>query len=124
MNIVLWIIASLLAAAFLMAGGLKLARPRAELIKSGLTWAEDFSDSQVKVIGALEVLGALGLILPAAFDIAAILTPIAATGLFLVMAGAVVVHLRRNEGSGAVPALVLGLLALFVAILRFGPNSF
>jgi hypothetical protein len=40
------------------------------------------------------------------------------------MAGAVVVHLRRNEGGGAVPALVLGLLALFVAILRFGPNSF
>ncbi len=124
MNVVLWIIASLLAVAFLAAGGMKLARPRRELITSGMSWAEDFSDSQVKGIGALEVLGALGLILPAAFDIAPILTPIAATGLFLVMAGAVVVHLRRNEGSGAVPALALGLLALFVAIMRFGPNSF
>lgn len=124
MNVVLWIIASLLAAAFLAAGGMKLAKSRAELITSGMTWADDFSDGQVKGIGGLEVLGALGLILPAAFGIAEILTPIAAAGLFLVMAGAVVVHLRRGETGGSAPALVLGLLALFVAIMRFGPNSF
>ena len=124
MDIALWIIASLLAVVFLAAGGMKLARPRAELIKNGQGWAEDFGDGPVKLIGALEVLGALGLILPAALDIAPILTPIAATGLFLLMAGAVVVHLRRNEAPGAVPSLVLGLLALLVAVLRFGPNSF
>jgi uncharacterized membrane protein len=124
MNIVLWIIAGVLAAAFLAAGAMKLAQPRAKLIESGMGWAADFSDTQVKLIGLLEVLGAIGLIVPAALDIVPVLTPLAATGLFLAMLGAVVVHLRRGENSGAVPALVLGLLALFVAIMRFGPQSF
>ena len=124
MNIVLWIIAGLLALAFLAAGAMKLAQPRAKLAASGMAWTEDFSDAAVKGIGALEVLGALGLILPAALDIAPVLTPLAAVGLALVMAGAVVVHLRRGE-TGAVGApIVLGLLALLVAVLRFGPYSF
>ena len=103
---------------------MKLAQPRAKLAASGMAWTEDFSDAAVKGIGALEVLGALGLILPAALDIAPVLTPLAAVGLALVMAGAVVVHLRRGE-TGAVGApIVLGLLSLFLAVMRFGPNSF
>ncbi|GAA3607128.1 DoxX family protein [Kineosporia mesophila] len=124
MNVVLWVIAGVLAAAFAAAGAMKVAQPKSKLIESGMGWAEDFTGTQVKLIGAVEVLGAIGLILPAALDIAPVLTPLAAAGLALTMAGAVVVHLRRGETSGSVPALVLGLLALFVAILRFGPNSF
>lgn len=125
MNVVLWVVAALLAAAFAGAGAMKLAKSKQELQAGGMAWAEDFSPTQIKLIGAVEVLGALGLILPAAFGIAPILSAVAALGLFLVMAGAVVVHVRRGEGVAAfAPSLVLGLLSLFVAIMRFGPNSF
>ena len=124
MNITLWIIAGLLAVAFAGAGAMKLAQPRTKLAASGMPWVEDFSDAQVKGIGALELLGALGLILPAALGIAEILTPLAAAGLVLVMVGAIVVHLRRGESKLIGAPLVLALLALFVAIMRFGPNSF
>ena len=124
MNIVLWIIAGLLALAFAAAGLMKLAQPRAKLAASGMAYAEDFSDGAMKGIGALEVLGALGLILPAALGVAEILTPLAALGLALVMAGAVVVHLRRGESKAIGAPIVLGLLALVVAVLRFGPYSF
>ena len=124
MNITLWIIAGLLAAAFLAAGAMKLAQPKAKLAESGMAWTEDFSDSQVKLIGLVEVLGAIGLILPAALDIAPILTPIAAAGLALLMLGATVVHARRGEKSNIPVTLVLAALAAFVAIMRFGPNAF
>lgn len=123
MHVTLWIVQSLLAAAFLGAGVLKLVRTRRQLAGSGMGWAEDFSDGAVKGIGAVEVLGALGLVLPAALGVATVLTPLAAAGLFLVMAGAVVTHLRRAEASQSIPAAVLGVLALAVAILRFGPYA-
>ena len=124
MNVVLWIIAGLLAVAFAGAGLMKLAQPKAKLAASGMAWTEDFSDSQVKGIGAVEVLGALGLILPAALGIAEILTPLAAAGLALTMAGAAITHLRRGEGKQVPVNILLGGLALFVAVMRFGPNSF
>jgi uncharacterized membrane protein YphA (DoxX/SURF4 family) len=123
-NLTLWIIAGILAAAFAMAGLMKLAQPKAKLAESGMAWTEDFSEGQVKAIGAVEVLGALGLILPAAFDIAPILTPIAAAGLALTMLGATIVHARRGESSNIVVTLVLAALAAFVAVMRFGPNAF
>jgi len=121
MSVVAWILQGLLALAFVFAGGQKLAKDRKQLIDAGMGWAADFSDAAVKGIGAVEVLGAVGLVLPAAIRVAPVLTPIAAVGLALVMAGAVVVHLRRGETAGAAPSLVLGLLAVVVAVLRFGP---
>jgi uncharacterized membrane protein YphA (DoxX/SURF4 family) len=119
MEIVVWVLQVLLAVAFLGAGVMKLVRPRPALVSSGMGWADSYSDAGVKGIGALEVIGAIGLVLPAATGIAPILTPIAAVGLALVMAAAVVVHLRRKEAI--IPPLVLGVLALVVAVLRFGP---
>ena len=124
MNIVLWVIAGLLAAAFLMAGAMKLAQPPAKLVASGMGWAGTFPPAAVKAIGALEVLAAIGLILPAVTGIAPVLVPLAATGLVLMMAGAIVVHLLRKEISGAVPGLVLLILAAVVAWGRFGPYAF
>lgn len=124
MNVVLWIVAGLLAVAFLGAGLMKLVQPKAKLQASGMGWVEDFSPNAVKVIGAVEVLGALGLVLPAAFDVAPVLVPVAATGLFLLMAGAVVTHVRRRELDTVAPSAVLGLLSLVVAVLRFGPYAF
>ena len=121
MTVLAWILQGVLGLAFLAAGGMKLAQPRKRLIDSGMGWAEDFADGPVKLIGALEVLGALGLVLPVLLGVAPVLTPIAAAGLTLLMAGAVVTHVRRGELPGAVPSAVLGVLSLAVAILRFGP---
>ncbi|GAA1613854.1 hypothetical protein GCM10009789_80020 [Kribbella sancticallisti] len=89
-----------------------------------MKWTEDFSAGMLKVIGAAEVLGALGLILPGAFDVAPVLVPVAATGLAVLMLGAIVTHARRKEPQPIVINVVLLILALVVAIFRFGPNSF
>lgn len=123
MNVLLWIVAGVLAAVFLLAGVMKATQPRARLAPQ-LGWVEDFSDAGVKLIGTAEILGAIGLILPGALGIAAVLTPTAALLLALTMVGAVIVHIRRDEVAQSAPAIVLGLLSLFVAIERFGPHSF
>jgi uncharacterized membrane protein YphA (DoxX/SURF4 family) len=123
-NVVLWIVAGLLAVAFLAAGLMKLTQPKKKLADSGMGWTEDFSDGAVKGIGALEVLGAAGLILPAALDIVPVLVPIAATGLALLMLGAAVTHARRKESTNIVVNIVLLALAAFVAWGRFGPYAF
>ncbi len=119
MNIALWIIAGLLAAAFLASGVVKLVRPKEKLAAAGMGFAEDFSAGAVKAIGALEVLAGVGLILPAVLDIAPVLVPLAAVGLALLMIGAMVVHLRRHENQGIVTTLVIAALAVFVAWGRF-----
>jgi uncharacterized membrane protein YphA (DoxX/SURF4 family) len=123
MNTVLWVVAAVLAVAFLAAGAMKLTKPRSSLAESGQAWVEDFSDGAVKGIGALEVLAAIGLILPALVDIATVLVPLAATGLVLLMLGAAITHARRREYPNIAVNLVLGALALFVAISRFGGYS-
>jgi len=116
-TVVAWVLQIVLAVAFLAAGVMKLARPRPALVGAGTGWADDYSDGSVEGVGALEVLGAVGLILPALTGIAPILTPIAALGLAAVMAGAVVVHVRRSEPY--VPPLVLGVLSLALAVIGF-----
>lgn len=121
MNIALWIVAGLLALAFLAAGGMKLSQPKEKLAKSGLAWVNDFSAGQVKTIATFEVLGAVGLILPAVTGIAKVLVPVAAVGLAVVMAGAMFTHARRKEYQSIGINVVLLLLAVFVAWGRFGP---
>ncbi len=123
MNIALWIIAGLLAVAFLASGAMKLIQPK-EKLPAGWGWVEDFSAGSIKAIGALEVLAAVGLILPAALDIAPVLAPLAAVGLVLLMVGAFIAHVRRREAQAIVVTLVLLALAAFVAWGRFGPQSF
>ena len=124
MNITLWIITALLTLLFLAAGAMKIAQPKAKLATSGQGWVEDFSDGAVKGIGAAEILGALGLILPAVLNIATVLVPTDATGLFLLMTGAAITHARRGETPNAIINIVIGILAAGVAIARFGPYSF
>jgi uncharacterized membrane protein YphA (DoxX/SURF4 family) len=123
METVIWFLQCLLAAAFLMAGLMKVAQPKEKLAASGQGWVEDFEERQVKAIGALELLAAIGLTLPAALDIAPALTAIAAAGVVLLMLGAGATHVRRGEIQMLPVNLVLGALALFVAIERFGPHS-
>jgi uncharacterized membrane protein len=123
MNVFLWILQGILAALYLMAGVLKTTRPKPELQKQ-MPWVEDFSAGTVKLIGTVELLAAIGLILPAVTGIAVVLTPLAATGLAVTMLLAVLTHLRRHEPSGAVFAAVLMIVAAVVAWGRFGPYSF
>jgi uncharacterized membrane protein YphA (DoxX/SURF4 family) len=124
MNVVLWIIAGVLAAAFLGAGLMKIAQPKEKLAASGMGWTDDFSAGAVKTIGALEILAAVGLILPAALGIASVLTPLAALGLGLLMVGAAITHARRKESQMIVANAILLVLAVVVVWGRFGPYSF
>lgn len=120
MNLAIWIVTIFLAAAFLLAGTMKIITPKQQLYDRGMKYVEDFSANTTKTIGGLEVLAGLGLILPALFDIATILVPLAAAGLVATMVGAAFVHIRRGEITGIAAPLILGALALFVAITRFG----
>lgn len=125
MNTVLWIVAGTLAVAYLAGGTGKLIVPQARLATfPGAGWVEDFSAGSVKTIGALEVLAAVGLILPAALGIAPVLVPLAAAGLVVIMAGAALTRLRRREPLLMVGDLGYLALAAFVAWGRFGPQAF
>lgn len=123
MNVALWVVAGVLAVAFLMAGSMKALRAKADLVGS-MAWVEDFSQTQVKLIGTAEILAAIGLVVPPLVDIAPWLTPLAALGLVLLMAGAAVTHIRRKELQMLPINSVLLLLAAFVAWGRFGPHPF
>jgi uncharacterized membrane protein YphA (DoxX/SURF4 family) len=121
MNIVLWIIAGFLATGFLFAGSTKLLFSREKLSQApGGGWALDFSPRFIKVLGVLEILGAIGLIVPAVLDIAPVLVPLAAVGLAIVMIGAVVVVYRMREYKHVVINTTYLVLAAFVAFGRFG----
>jgi uncharacterized membrane protein len=125
MNLTLWITAGLLAAVYLVAGIGKLVVPKEKLATApGGGWLDDFSAGSVRAIGALEVLAAVGLVLPAALDVALVLVPLAAVGLVLLMAGAVITRIRRHEVKPMVADLAYLALAAFVAWGRFGPESF
>lgn len=109
MDIFLWVLRILLALAFLVAGSTKLLQPK-EKLRERMAWVDDWSDTMVKAIGAAEVVGAIGLLIPT-------LTPFAASGLVVIMIGAVVTHVRRKETGMVFPALVLLMLS---AALAFG----
>lgn len=119
MNIALWIVQALLAFAFLAAGGMKLATPVDQLAEQ-MAWVASVPSFVPKVIGLLEVLGAVGLILPSALRIQPQLTPLAAGGLVLTMLGAIGTHVALGELAQTPPGIVLGALAAFVAWGRAG----
>ncbi|MGW4794224.1 DoxX family protein [Nonomuraea sp. NPDC004297] len=120
MNVFLWIVQAILAAMFAMSGLEKIRQPMDKLAGKYL-WTHMFSGAAVRSIGVLELLGTVGLIVPAATGVAPVLTPIAATGLAIMMLLAGALHLRRKEPSGlAAPGALLVLCAL-VAWGRFGP---
>ena len=126
MNVALWIVAGLLAVV-LLGSSAKMFVPKekmAGMLGDQSRWVEDFSPGALKAIGVLELLGAVGLILPAALDIAPVLVPLAASGAVLLFVGAVITRLRRGERATIVVDLVYLAMAAFVAWGRFGPESF
>jgi uncharacterized membrane protein YphA (DoxX/SURF4 family) len=124
MNVALWIVAGLLAAIFLMAGFMKMTQAKEKLAEN-MGWVEHYEPRQIKLIGLLETLGAIGLIVPALTGILPILTPLAAIGIALVMVGAMARHLNRgNETPMVAMNMAFLLMALFVAWGRFGDYAF
>ena len=118
MNIALWIVQILLALAFAMAGIMKVTQP-IDRLETRMEWVKDVGPRGVPLIGSLEILGAIGLILPAVTGILPWLTPVAAAGLALTMVGAMITHGRRGEYSNIGVNVVLLVLALFVVYGRF-----
>ena len=112
-NRALWVVQGLLAALFLFAGGMKLITP-----VEALAAMSPFPGEFIQFIGVCEVLGALGLILPYALRIFPALTPLAAAGLVVIMAGATVSTLAIGGGLLAAPTVIIGLLAAAVAFGR------
>jgi hypothetical protein len=96
MHVAYWIVAALLALFYLYAGGKKLLQGK-ERLRPMMGWVDTVPMRLVKVIGALEVLGAVGLILPPLTGIAVWLAVAAAVGLVLVQIGGMTLHLSRGE---------------------------
>ena len=109
MRVAYWIVAGLLAVFYLYAGGIKVTRSKDQL-RPMTGWVDSVPLRLVRTIGVLEVLGALGLILPPLTGIAAALALAAATGLALIQAGGISLHLSRGEAT--VIWLNIALLAL------------
>jgi uncharacterized membrane protein len=117
MNLCLWIVQALLAAAFGMAGVMKAFQY--QQAKAKLPWVKDVPKGLVHVIGASELAGALGLVLPLAIGVLPQLTAWAGVGLAVVMVLAAGFHAKRGEFGGIAFNAVLGGLAAFVAWGRF-----
>ncbi|MFI0544322.1 DoxX family protein [Streptomyces sp. RP5T] len=107
MNIAYWIVAGLLALFYLYAGTLKVIRNRDQL-RPMMAWVDRVPLPALRALGAVEVLGAVGLILPELTGIAPWLSPAAAIGFVLLQIGAVAVHLTGEDRR---ITLNLGLLA-------------
>jgi hypothetical protein len=117
MNYALWIIQGLLALLFTFAGGVKLLMPLDQLMANPMP--VPLPGWFLRFIGAAEVLGALGLILPGLLHIRPGLTPLAAVGLAIIMIGAVGVTLPGGQLALALIPLAVGLLLAFVAYGRW-----
>ena len=113
-NIGLWVVQVLLAAFYAMAGSMKLTQTIEALVASGMSYAGDYPELLTRFIGTMELLGAIGIILPAATRIRPRLTPLAALGFSVIQVLAMGVHISRGEFMVLPMNLVLLALALFV----------
>lgn len=99
MDTTLWIIAGVLTLAFGTGAiaQLRMSKERYRALGPSQHWVDDFDTGQIRMIGSVKLLCVAGLLLPGALDILPVLTPLAACGLMLVMAGAATTRFRRKE---------------------------
>lgn len=116
MTVALWIVQGVLALLFLFAGGTKLVLPIAEMTKQMPVPLPGFL---LRFVGVAEVVGAIGLVLPGLLGIRPGLTPLAATGLVIIMVGATGITLAGGDVALALIPLAVGCLAAFVAYGRW-----
>lgn len=113
-NIGLWVVQIVLAAFYAMAGSMKVSQPIEALVASGLGYAGDYPELLTRFIGTMELLGAIGIILPALTRILPGLTPLAALGFSVIQVLAMGVHASRGEFMVLPMNVVLLALSLFV----------
>jgi len=119
-NLVLSILQALLALAFLVMGVVHVLNYDRMATQPRTSWVAAVGRDRLRTIGVLEVLGAIGTVLPAITGVLPWLVPIAAASLALLMVFAAAFHLRRpGELPNIVLNVLLGVLALAVAIGRF-----
>jgi hypothetical protein len=106
-----WIIAGLLAAFYLYAGGVKLLQTK-EQLQPMMAWVDRTPMPAVRAIGAVEVLGAIGLILPPLTGIAPALALVAAVGFVVLQILATIVHLARGDKQIALNAILIVVAAI------------
>ena len=120
MNIALWIAAGLLAAVALVGGATKAFVPKEKLAAhNGGEWTQNASVGFVKILGVLEILAAVGLILPAALNIAPVMVPVTAVCWIALMIGAMITHGRLGQFKLVMVNSVYLALAVFIAVGRF-----
>lgn len=125
MNLALWIAAALLALVALAGGITKSFVPLEKLSKhDGAAWTRGARPAFVRTLGALELLAAIGLILPAVVDVAPVMVPVTAACWIGLMIGAMVTHGRLGQAKLVLVNLVYVALAVFIVVGRFGPESF
>jgi hypothetical protein len=125
MNLALWIAAGLLAVVALAGGVSKVFVPKEKLAAApGGEWTAEAGRGFVKSLGAVELLAAAGLVLPALTGIAPALVPVTAACWVLLMVGATITHVRHGSANFAVLNLAYLAVAAFVAWGRFGPAAF
>src|SRR6266566_4789023 len=118
LTIALWMVQILLALGFTLSGFGKVSQP-VEKLWARMNWAKHVAPPVIRLIGSLEILGALGLIVPKATGSLPWLTPVAAVGLVLTMMGAILTHVSLHEAKVVGVNAVLLLLALFIAVGSF-----
>lgn len=119
METVGWILAIVIACAFVGAGAMKLVTPYEELAHKLGVWVHAFTPGQIKLLAAAEILGAVGVIVPWVVDVAPVLSPIAALCLGAIMIGASVVHARQGEKQEIAVNTILLALCVALAVIRF-----
>ncbi|MEQ4206776.1 DoxX family protein [Actinopolymorpha sp. B17G11] len=125
MNTILWIAAGLLSLVALTGGFAKTFIPKERLARQeGGAWTRGASPAFVKTLGVLELLAAVGLILPALVDVAPVMVPVTAVCWVALMIGAMITHARLGQFKLVMLNVVYVVLAVFIAVGRFGPEAF
>jgi len=115
-NTALWVLQVFLAVIFLLAGSAKIFMY--EKMKKDMDWVKSLPESTVKMIGFLEILGAIGIILPAALRILPWLTKISALGFAIIMILAAIMHYKRGERKEIVENIAFLACAVFIVFGR------
>jgi uncharacterized membrane protein YphA (DoxX/SURF4 family) len=117
MNALLWVLQGLVALVFLFSGGTKLVMSVEKMKEMSPPNSIELPGMFIKFIGVMEILGALGLILPGLTNIRRNLTPLAAMGLVIIMIGAVVISIM---GPGVNTAIIPFIVGVLCAVIAYG----
>ncbi|MFD7072963.1 DoxX family protein [Nocardioides sp. NPDC059952] len=125
MHIALWITAGLLALVALTGGLTKTFVPLDKLSRhDGAAWTRGASPTFVRTLGILEILAAIGLVLPAVLDIVPVMVPVTAACWIALMIGAMITHGRLGQAKLVMVNVAYLALAVFIVVGRFGTTPF